>query len=129
MKRIREEYFAGKIRIMAQGFYGNRTLTDIKPEEVDEFISAIAEISGRTIIHLPDTECVLIYNKYAEETRLEQKLLALEKDNYVIKPTAFIPEQNIEIYSRCVVCRQDNDGNLISLEPEDVKKCIKYLAE
>ena len=124
------------IRIIAQAFYGNRTVTEIDKEDVDTFIMGIHDKSlrpmydtDRTIVRVPGTDdLVIIYNKYREERQLEYgRRLAEEGIN--IKPLAVIPEEGIEIYSCCIVCRMNEDGELESLQYEDLDKCLEYLAE
>jgi hypothetical protein len=47
------------------------------------------------------------------------------KDRF--NPSAVIPEKGIVLYSRCIACRIDEDGTLVSLEQEDCPKVVKYL--
>lgn len=125
------------ITIMTQAFYGNRTCTEIHPEDIDRFILGYLDDSlkmdepiDRTIIKLPNTDnLVLIYNKYQEEESLCEKERYYQEKKYVFKPLALIPELNLEIYSRCIVCRMDEQGNLQSLQNDDYKKFIHYLAK
>lgn len=125
------------IRILAQAFYGNRTVTEIDKANLDTFIMGILDPEltrpkgeiDRTVVKVPGTDnVVMIYNKYEEE-----KCLAygreLAEEGRTIKPLAFIPEEGIEIYSRCIVCRMNEDGELESLQYEDLDKCLEYLAE
>ena len=122
--------------IVAQGFYGNRTGTEIRKEDIDRFILGYQtdeypaeEPIDRSIIHLPGSDSlVLIYNKYQEAERLEIKERVFKEDNYVIKPLATIPELNLEIYSRCIVCRMIADGEFASLEDGDYEIWGRYLA-
>lgn len=124
------------ISIIAQAFYGNRTGTDIRREDIDRFILgyqsddlAVTEPIDRTIIHLPGSDnLVLIYNKYQEEDRLEVKERALREDNYVIKPLATIPQMGLEVYSRCIVCRMNTDGVLENLGEGDFDIWDRYLS-
>lgn len=114
------------INIIAQAFYGNRVATDVKKEDIDRFILGyqddsikVTEPIDRTIIHIPNTDgIVIVYNKHNEEEN--------EKD---MKPLAVIPEENIEIYSRCIVCRMNAEGELVSLQEGDFEKLTKHLAE
>lgn len=116
------------IKVVAQAFYGNGVATEINREEVDKFILGyldnampITEKIDRTIIKVPNTDnIVIIYNKYAEK--------ALE-DKKRMKPLVVIPEENIELYSRCIVCRMNEDRELEDLQNEDFEKFKKYLAE
>jgi hypothetical protein len=116
-----------KLAITAQAFYGNRTFTCIERENLSYFLLGIMDksvynekrdgILDETIIELPVEGCVLVFNKYAEETINNNR-----------NPLAHIPELNITLYSRCVLCGMDDDGNLISLTPEQNKEAIKYLS-
>lgn len=124
------------ISIVAQAFYGNRTGTEVKKENVDRFILGYLDDFpneypiDRTIIKLPNTEnIVLVYNKYKEEERKELKERVLKEENYVMSPLAVIPEKNIEIYSRCIVCRINENEELESIHNGDYEKFVKYLAE
>lgn len=124
------------IFIISQAFYGNRTGTEIRRENIDRFILGyqtddfdVTEPIDRTIIHLPGSDnLVLIYNKYQEEERLEIKERALREDNYILKPLASIPEMNLDIYSRCIVCRMNVAGEFESLGEGDYEIWGHYLA-
>ena len=124
------------IFIISQAFYGNRTGTEIRRENIDRFILGyqtddfdVTEPIDRTIIHLPGSDnLVLIYNKYQEVERLEVKERALREDNYILKPLASIPELNLDIYSRCIVCRMNADRVFESLGEGDYEIWGRYLA-
>ena len=124
------------ISIISQAFYGNRTGTEIRRENIDRFILgyqsdelSVTEPVDRTVIHLPGSDnLVLIYNKYQEDERLEDKKRAFMEEKYLIKPLATIPEMNLEIYSRCIVCRVNADGEFDSLEEGDYEIWGRYLA-
>lgn len=122
------------LRIVAQAFYGNRTETEIDIENLDRFIlgyidnkTKVTEEIDRTIVKIPNTDIVIIYNKYAEERRL--KKLEKWKVKEEIKPLAIISEKNLEIYSRCIACRMNENGELKDLEEKDYEVITKYLAE
>lgn len=125
------------ISIIAQAFYGNRTKTEIKKENIDRFILGILDNSipimksvDRTIIQIPNLDnIVIVYNKHQEVEKLNDKEDYFKEDGYELKPLAFIPEKNFEIYSRCIVCRINDDGELESLKENDYEKFVKYLAE
>ena len=124
------------IRVVAQGFYGNRTVTDVHKNEVDNFIlghhdnpTIVEEKIDRTIINVPNADnIVIVYNKYEEEKELNRKEKLLRDKNYELKPLVVIPEENIVLYSRCIVTRIDEHGELVSLEADDTKKFMEYLA-
>lgn len=117
--------------VIAQGFYGNRTGMNISAEELDGLLlgclnnSLIDEtLVDRSIIRIPETEnLVLIFNRYQEEQ------IVRDKEKYEIKPVAFIPEKNVELYSRCVGCRMNENGEIESLQNEDIDKIMNCLAE
>ena len=123
------------IVIMTQAFYGNRTSTEVLPENIDRFILGYLDDSfpvtdpiDRTIVKVPNTDnLVIIYNKYQEERRLHDKEKYYLEDDYVLKPLAVIPELNLELYSRCIVCRMNEKGELESLQDDDYKKFVHYL--
>ena len=125
------------ITIMTQAFYGNRTGTQIEVKNMDRFILGhlddiipVTEKIDRTIVRVPNTDnLVIIYNKYREEKRREDAAEWQKKTGRTTKPLASIPEENIEIYSRCIVCRMNDDGTFASLESTDCDKFMKYLAE
>ena len=119
------------IHVIAQAFYGNRTATEITPDDIDALVLGCTsredllgrEKIDRSIIPVPGTDhVVLIYNKYEEE-----KWRAKRKD-YAAKPLASIPEQGVELYSRCVACRISEEGELQSLQKVDYDALWKYLA-
>ena len=128
--------------ILIQHFYGNRTVTFISPDDFDAIMlghldtklfekTRDREKIDRTIIRIPDTEnLVLVYNKYQEEeclNKLQQFIQDINKCKHRFIPSAVIPEMGIVLYSRCIACRIDEDGTLVSLEQEDCPKVVKYL--
>ncbi len=129
---MKEAIRSGKLlTILTQAFYGNRTVTTITPDRIDSFILGFMDSEmakqmikpediNRTIVRIPETEnLVLIYNKYEEEKNKKNG----------IKMTANIPELGLELNSRCIVCRMNDDGSFASIEKEDFQKVMKYLAE
>lgn len=126
------------ITFMTQKFYGNRTICSVAPEYIDDFIynGAIGTLSNgdpypeyrkdRTIVKVPNTSnIVIVYNKFGSEESYTSDVSI----GYKPRPSAVIPEIGLEIYGRCIVCRQDKDGNLCSILEEDLPKFIDYLAE
>lgn len=124
------------ISIISQAFYGNRTGTEIRRENIDRFILGyqtddfdVTEPVDRTIVHLLGSDTlVLIYNKHREEERLEVKERAFREENYILKPLASIPEMNLDIYSRCIVCRMNAEGVFESVCESDYEIWGRYLA-
>lgn len=121
------------ITVVAQQFYGNRTITEIHADEIDWFILGWIGKDGiehgkrlgdeeniaRDTIEIPNTDYILIYNPIMED---------VDKDCND-SPVAVIPELGLEIYSRCLICRKSEDGNLASLTPNDYEKVKKYLSK
>ena len=131
-----------QITILIQHFYGNRTTTYISPDDFDAIMLGCLdkklfeerhdrEKIDRTVIRVPDTEnVVLVYNKYQEEERLKELqhfIQEVYKNRYRFNPSAVIPEMGIVLFSRCIACRINEDGALISLEKEDYPKVVQYL--
>ena len=122
--------------ILAQAFYGNRTMTEIRPENMDRFILGyldssleICESIDRTVVRIPESDnLVLVYNRYQEEERLKEGEKLLREENYEIKPLAVIPEINLSLYSRCIALRMNEDGSFASLQEGDSRILVKYLA-
>ena len=125
------------ITIIAQAFYGNRTQTTIRENELDRFILgylsdslSVSEKIDRTVVHIPNTDnLVIVYNKYEEESRRADKQIYWESDGYELKPLAVIPQIGLEIYSRCIACRMNQQGQFESLQEQDYDLVMGYLAE
>ena len=124
------------LTIMTQAFYGNRTMTQIAPENMDRFILGyqtsdiqVIEPIDRTIVPIPGSDClVLVYNRYAEEKRLRDKEKYLREENYELRPLAVIPELDLKLYSRCIALRMNKDGSFASLREGDDAVLTRYLA-
>ena len=125
------------ITVMAQAFYGNRTITETTPESMDALVLGYLdrklcnkERIDRTIVPIPGSDkVVLVYNKNQEEEYRKDRKEQLREMGRDMKPMACIPEKGITLYSRCLACRIDETGTLQSLHPEDCKLLFKYLAE
>ena len=125
------------LNVVAQAFYGNRTRTTVYENDLDRFILGYLNDSfvvnkkiDRTIVNIPNFDnIVIVYNKYQEEDELKRKEKLLKEEDYELKPLVIIPENDFEIYSRCIVCRIDENGELESLQNGDYQKFVKYLAE
>lgn len=115
--------------VIMQAMYGNRTEIHLKEEDIDYYILGyltkdlpITEPFDRTIIRIPNSNCVIVYNKYQEV-----KVLNRKDETHHPKPLASIPELNITLYSRCLMCRIDDNGKLQSIKNEDIEFINKYL--
>ena len=128
------------INVLAQAIYGNRTEIAVKMENFDALMSgwldyklfdAKREKIDRTIVHLPNDKSgkvVVVYNKYHEEEQIVNNKRSFEERGYTAKPLCSIPELNLEIYSRCFLCRIDDNGELQSVQPEDIELVENYFA-
>lgn len=125
------------IFVMVQAIYGNRTCMRVRPENMDKLILGYLDyslpVSGkidRTIIPVPGAEnLIIIYNRYQEEKRLQERDRLLAEGNVVFRPLAVIHELGLCLYSRCLVCRINEEGGFESLEEEDLKEFLHYLSE
>lgn len=125
------------INIIAQAFYGNRTGTEIRPENMGRFILGyldndidVSKPIDVTAVRIPGSEkLVLVYNKYEEEEARQRNAEHAQNGERVTKPLAVIPEENVELYSRCIACRMNEEGKFESLEREDYGVLERYLAE
>lgn len=128
------------IYVLAQALYGNRTIIDTDTEHFDALLLGYLnydlfdesnEKIDRTIVHLPNDKrgkVVVVYNKYQEEEKIVNNKRHFEEGGYVSKPLCSIPELNLEIYSRCFLCRIDDNGDLQSVQPEDIELVENYFA-
>ena len=123
------------IGVVMQAFYGNRTYTDLREDTIDYMLQGVLDKKfgldyevDRTIIAIPDSKCVLVYNKHQEVDQLKQNEEWKQRDAYIAKPLATVPELGVEIYSRCFICRMSDAGILESIQDEDAVVVSKYLA-
>lgn len=103
-------------------------------EKIDGFILGCvhcthdASLIDRTVVPLPFADnLILIYNKNLEDSQRELNEEAKTTLNYIAKPQVMIPELNLKIYSRCIICRRGTDGKLESLRGEDFDLCELHL--
>lgn len=119
------------ISIIAQQFYGNRTATEIRKDDIDAFLlgytsSADLSLTGesvdRQIVKVPETDnIVIVYDKNQENETIG--------DGRVNNISCEIPEIGFKIHSRCFACRIDENGELQSLEKGDAEKFIDYFVK
>ncbi len=145
-ENVIDKYNENKIPVLIQAFYGNRTVTFINPDHFDGIMLGYLnhelfeksrahhnEKIDRTIVRLPGTEnLVLVYNKYQEEealNSLQEFIQELRRTESRYNPTAVIPELGLVLYSRCIVCRMNENGELSGIEAGDTEKAVKYLAQ
>ena len=135
------------IFIVAQGFYGNRTGTEIRREEINYFLKGILspelfpgedKTVDRRIIKVPGSEnVVIVYDQNQEDKYMNEtfpEMLAKDGAEYFantgreMKPwiSCIIPEIGVELHSRCFACRIDENGEFQSLEDGDGDVFIRY---
>ena len=119
------------ITVMAQAFYGNRTITEVFADEIDMFLLGWLDSKlykkytkpediKRIVVKIPKNDnLVLVYNQVEEDENVADHILE----------TACIPEIGLTLHSRCFVCRIDENGNFKSLEDGDIDKFINYLSK
>lgn len=117
-----------KIFIIAQGFYGNRTATEINKNEVDSFLSGFLspelfsekdKTIDRKVVAVPGIDnIVIVYDQNQENENIQEY-----GEKYI---TCTIPAIDFKLHSRCFACRIDDKGELQSLEKGDGEKFIGY---
>lgn len=122
------------IGVIMQALYGNRTYMELDEKELDRVLQGCLtdRISldykiDRTIVEIPDSPCVIVYNKFQEEEMLKQVERWKEEEDYIATPLAIVKEKKIEIYSRCFMCRRNENNELCSILEEDSNLIMKYL--
>lgn len=133
--------------IVAQGFYGNRTGTEIRREDINYFLKGILspelfagedKTVDRRIIKVPGSEnVVIVYDQNQEDKYMNvtfPEMLAEDGAEYFahtgreMKPwiSCSIPEIGVELHSRCFACRIDENGEFQSLEDGDGDVFVRY---
>ena len=138
----------GKIQVVAQQFYGNRTLTEIRREDVDYFLRGHFDVKTtdviqnvvRKIVPVPGSNgIVVVFDQTQEDEYVNvcfPELYADKGAEYMarwgeelqMQISCRIPEMSIEIHTRCFACRIEDNGVLQSLESGDEKVFMKYFA-
>lgn len=111
------------LKVLAMGYYGNRTLVNCTDDQVDEVITGATKevrqmlniVPNRNFIALPGTECFVVYDMNREVTEHS-------------KVVCYIPEQNIKVYDKCIFCRKEGD-EIKGILPEDIRKIDKYIVD
>ena len=128
MRKKEESRNLESIYVIAQHFYGNRTATEIKREDINFFLKGILspelfskedETVDRKLIVVPHTENIAI----VFDQNQENDCIANGETNYV---SCESPEIGFKIHSRCFACRIDENGELQTLEKGDSKYFINY---
>lgn len=123
----------GFMEVMSQGFYGNnnRTMTVVKKDCIEQFIVNGCELMTDdeydkiklTTVKVPNTEnIVIIYDATQEEQVREDN-----NRNHNRKCLVSIDELGLNLYSTCIFCRQNENGEYSSIQSEDFEKYEKYL--
>ena len=136
-----------KIFIIAQQFYGNRTGTEIKINDINFFLKGILSPElfpgeGKSVelkvVKVPGTDnIVIVYDQNQENEYINVKFpkqLAERGKEYkertgkemTMHISCEIPEIGFKIHTRCFACRLDSNGAFKSLENDDGAKFIKY---
>ena len=138
------------IFIVAQGFYGNRTGTEIRRDGINHFLEGNLspelfpgedEKVDRRIINVPGSDnVVIVYDQNQEDEYMNvtfPEMLAEYGEKYredtgrEMTPwvSCKIPEIGVELHSRCFACRMDENGEFQSLEDGDGDVFVKYFPE
>lgn len=131
------------ISIVTQQFYGNRTGTEIRREDVNSFLKCIDADKpvDRKIVKVPGTENIVIVYDQNQEDEYVNAVFPEQYAEYgkeykehtgkemTMEISCEIPEIGFKIHTRCFACRIDGNGELQSLEKGDVNKFIEYFAD
>lgn len=134
------------IFVIAQHFYGNRTGTKIRRENINSFLKGIldrapstgeTETVDRKVVKIPGADnVVIVYDQNQEDEYINVKFperAKFHKEKYgediEMRTSCEIPEIGFKIHTRCFACRVDEAGQLQSLQREDGEIVMKYLAE
>lgn len=111
--------------VFTMGFYGNRTVVPCyKDGDINKILSGwldeelmnkMAEPIDRQFVKIPNSDCYVLYDgnmKVDEHTKV----------------VFSIPEQNVNIYGRCVICRYEND-EIKGIEDNDYETFSKYIVD
>ena len=142
MRRLAEERRKDCISIITQCYYGNRTGTEIRRDNVKSFIRGClapelfddsGDVELKTIPVPGDENIVIVYDLTRENEKLNSDQAQSAEEHrkefgsyprYYV--TCSIPELGVELHTRCFACRIDRDGVFQSLEDGDEEKFIDY---
>ncbi len=80
----------------------------------------------RTLIPVPGTDQVFfMYNKFMEKWHLQRD--ERDYDHRDKDPIVVIPEENVNIHSRCLLVRMNDSGDFVDLNEEDYDVAKKYM--
>lgn len=121
------------IVVFAQGYYGNRTITEVKKDKIVDFLDSYNEKNDIVIQRIPtNKDIVIVYNRESEKNVEEDMQTERYKETIAMgffgyRVLACIPELNIELRSRCFFARIDENGELCSIEDGDFQYFGKYV--
>ena len=141
-RKLAEERRKDCISIITQAFYGNRTGTEIRRDDVKSFIRGnlsprpgddFSDVELRTIPVPSDENIVIVYDQTREDEYLHSDLARMAEERFkefgeypYYYITCSIPELGVELHTRCFACRIDENGVFQSLEDGDGEKFIDY---
>lgn len=147
MRKKLDSLKADSIFIIAQQFYGNKTATEIKRENVNFFLKGTLspelfpgedKTVDRKTVKVPCTDnIVIVYDQNQENeyvnVEFPKQYAELGKEykehtgrEMTMHVSCEIPELGFKIHTRCFACRIDENGELQSLEKGDSEKFIGY---
>lgn len=150
MNKNTEKEKPDSIFIVAQHFYGNRTGTEIRKENINFFLKGILspelfpgedKTVDRKIVKIPGTDnLVIVYDQNQEDeyvnVEFSEQYAELGKEykehtgrEMTMHISCEIPEIGFKIHTRCFACRIDENGELQSLEDGDGEKYIRYFTD
>ena len=111
--------------VFTMGFYGNRTVVPCyKDEDIDSILTGCLdkdllkerkETINRKFIKIPNSDCYVLYDT---NTNIDEHS----------KVVFSIPEKNVDIYNRCVICRYENK-QIKGIEENDYETFSQYIVD
>lgn len=143
MPDFRPEFFAGTVqeRYNLQYTYsrGFSRFPGTSIETVGEIDMEMSEApsmtaAGRiriagTFVPVPGADNLfMVYNQHQEKWHLQITEEGRNSGHLREESPVFvIPEENIAVYSRCLIVRKDESGRIVDLEKDDLKKAKKHM--
>ena len=111
-------------------------VTPFDQKDIDMLMSAAPSMTAmgqlrtdKTFVRVPHTDNLfLLYNRFQEEWFLQTHNDS-EFSGKKITPVIAIPEEHLEVCSRCLIVRKDNSGQIINLQEGDLEKVKEYMVQ
>ncbi len=87
------------------------------------------DISNLSYLDVPDSDgLVIVYHQFQEERWNKEKNNPIMFTRKPVRPLLSIPEHDIQLYSRCIVCKKNSMGRHEILNDKDMLRIMDYLS-